>query len=268
MTIRTQLERRSRRASRLAVLACAFLFVSLGAVQAQKPDYKAVGKRLRAAVAAGELTGQQASMMLGTLKKSSAQGTPGAKRVKIYLARVKKELSAAVKAGKISKKDAARRYASAAERVKTRMAAGQKAQRASEGKKRKSSSDPAREYLANVRKKLGSAVRAGKMSREDAGKKYVEVERAVKKKMALAKNKGKRAKAEKKDVKTKRVRSGKARAQKRDSLRQVELDLGNIQKALRSGKLSSKNAELKMRDLRRRLAALERAGRQQGRRRR
>jgi len=266
------------------------LFVSLGAVQAQKPDFKAVGKRLRAAVAAGELTGQQARVMLGALEKAHAQHKRvpaqhkrGEARAKVYLTRVKKELIDAVKAGKISKADAAKRYASAAQRMKKRMAAGERAGKAAEGKKRKTSSDPAREYLAKIRRELGVAVRAGKMSREDAGKKYAAAERAVKKKMALAKNKAKHAKGKAKNeakhakgkrtdvrakkVRAKEVRAKKAHAPKRDSLRQVEIDLANIQKALKSGKLSTRDAELKMRDLRRRLSAFTRASRQQGRRR-
>lgn len=281
MFISSHRGRRSRRESGLVVLTCAFLFIFLGAVQAQNPNYKAVGKRLRAAVAAGELTGQQARVMLGALKKAAAQHKAPAKqksgeaRAKVYLTRVKKELIDAVKAGKISKADAAKRYASAAQQMKKRMAAGERAKKASEGKKRKTSADPAREYLAKVRMKLGVAVRAGKMSREDAGKKYAAAEKSVKKKMALAKNKAKaknkdkakRAKGKKADVRAKKVRVKKAHAPKRDSLRQVEIDLANIQKALKSGKLSTRDAELKMRDMRRRLAAIQRASRQQGRRR-
>lgn len=53
------------------VLVCAMIVLSLGIASAQ--DYDAVGKRLRAAVAAGELTPQQARAMMDTLRRTTQQ---------------------------------------------------------------------------------------------------------------------------------------------------------------------------------------------------
>jgi hypothetical protein len=93
----------------------------IGVTYAQ--DYEAVGKRLRAAVEAGELTGGQARVMLGALKKADGdKKDQGSDRAKAYLANVKKELVAAVEAGKISKEDAIKRYQGAEKAIKARMA--------------------------------------------------------------------------------------------------------------------------------------------------
>jgi len=105
------------------VLLCALVVLPLGIASAQ--DYEAVGKRLRAAVAAGELTGEQARAMLGALRKASAPGkVQGSDRAKAYLMKVKKELGEAVEAGRISREDAAKRYEAAEKGIRERMAAG------------------------------------------------------------------------------------------------------------------------------------------------
>ena len=103
------------------VLLCAMVVLPIGVTYAQ--DYEAVGKRLRAAVEAGELTGGQARVMLGALKKADGdKKDQGSDRAKAYLANVKKELGAAVEAGEISKEDAIKRYQGAEKAIKARMA--------------------------------------------------------------------------------------------------------------------------------------------------
>ena len=87
------------------VLLCAFVVLPYGVAYAQ--DYEAVGKRLKAAVEAGEITGEQARAMLGTLRK-----TGGTKKdqvsdgEKAYLMKVKEQLGALIEEGKISAHDA------------------------------------------------------------------------------------------------------------------------------------------------------------------
>ena len=96
--------------SQACVLLCAMVVLPLGVVYAQ--DYEAVGKRLRAAVEAGELTGGQARAMLGVLTESRRRQERAKIRPKrrAYLTKVKKELGAAVEAGEISKEDAVKKY--------------------------------------------------------------------------------------------------------------------------------------------------------------
>jgi hypothetical protein len=54
----------------------------------------------------------------------------------------------------------------------------------SSGDQRDHKPDPAREHLMKIRRELGAAVEAGKISREDAGKKFQTAEKAIRKKMA------------------------------------------------------------------------------------
>jgi len=56
--------------------------------------------------------------------------------------------------------------------------------------KKDQGSDRAKAYLMKVRKELGAAVEAGKISEEDAKKRYQGVERAIKERMADARAKG------------------------------------------------------------------------------
>ena len=107
----------SSRRLQACVLLCAVVVLPIGVTYAQ--DYEAVGKRLRAAVEAGELTGGQARAMLGALKKADGdRKDQGSDRAKAYLANVKKELGTAVEAGKISKEDAIKRYEGAEKAIR------------------------------------------------------------------------------------------------------------------------------------------------------
>ncbi len=233
---------------RTALLACACLLVPLTSLQAQKTDYAAVGRRLKAAVAAGELTGDQAIAMWGALRKTSNNKDQGSARAKVYLAKVKKELGALLQADRITKEQAAKRYADAVKAIQARMGSRSTGKRATSKKSKQP--DREREYLENVRKKLGQAVKSGKMSRREASKKFADVKKGLQKKKAASKR---RTKA-----------SGKKRTKaigkkKRDSLKQIEIDLGKIQRAIKTGRLSTRDAELKMRSMRKRMTALERS---------
>ena len=57
---------------RACILLCAAVVLPVGMTYAQ--DYDAVGTRLRAAVEAGELTGEQARAMLGALRETAGIG--------------------------------------------------------------------------------------------------------------------------------------------------------------------------------------------------
>ena len=68
MMISSRVDRRASWLLRAGIVCCAVLLLPLGFVQAQ--DYEAVAQRLKQAVKAGELDGQQAREMLRTLKES------------------------------------------------------------------------------------------------------------------------------------------------------------------------------------------------------
>lgn len=248
--------RSNSRGFQVCVLACVMTVLPLGVASAQ--DYDAVTKRLRAAVAAGELTGAQARTMLASLKKADSTkkqvARPGKKldpkkanhettwrklqamvkagkltekqalakmsaikreaasktktnvkaparrqaRVKkaqgaekqpdwaqAYLTKVKKELGAAVETGRISKEDAGKRFKAAQEAMKKRMAAAPRQARAKKVQGSDEKPDRTRAYLMRVRKELAATVAAGKLTREDAGKKYRAAEEGIKKRMEM-----------------------------------------------------------------------------------
>jgi len=137
------------------VLLCAVVVLPFGVACAQ--DYEAVGKRLRAAVAAGELTGEQAGAMLGTLRKiSGAEKDQKADRARQYLMKLRKELGVAVEAGKISREDAVKRLKGAEKAIRERMAAGRGAKRVT------------REDYGHAEAELRKLVAEGKISGEAA----------------------------------------------------------------------------------------------------
>jgi len=284
------------------VLLCAFVVLPLGLAYAQ--DYEAVGKRLRAAVEAGELTGEQARIMLGTLRKAGdakkEAATPDAKlvatweklqamvkagelteeqakakmaaikkeaaksdidtqleatweklqagvkagqlteqqaeatmaaikkrvakskqeaeKMREHLTKVREELETLFEAGKISREDLINRYEGALKAVRERMEAEQEETRANE----------TREYLMNLRKKIGAEVEAGKISEEDAKKRYEGAEKAI--------NEGKKMTAHLKKVKEEldaHVEAGKT--SREDATKRYEGALKEARKRMEAG---------------------------------
>ena len=185
----------------LTGLCVAMILGCAGIQTAFAQDYEAVGRRLRAAVAAGEITGQQARAMLGALKK-------GADKKDIDIDAIGKKIRAAVQAGEITKEEAKAKWAAIKKKgdgkkdididaigrkIRAAVAAGEMT--AEEGRakmatikkgteKKIDGGERAREYLRQVRKELGEAVEAGKISEEDAKKKFASAEKAVREKMA------------------------------------------------------------------------------------
>jgi len=161
--------RSSTRWLQTGILLCAMVVLPLGIASAQ--DYEAVGRRLREAVAAGELTGEQARAMLGALRKTGSAGqNQGSDRAKAYLMKVKKELGEAVEAGRISKEDAARRYEAAEKEIRERMAAG---------RQQHDETGIRREDYVRVEAEMDKAVAAGRVSREDARARLNAMRRAM-----------------------------------------------------------------------------------------
>ena len=269
--------RMSSRWLRACVLLCAMLVLPLGVAVAQ--DFKAVERRLGEGVAKGELTLKQADLMMGALKKATAEGKgrhdekrrkegPGMEarlhavgarlkaavkrgemsekearakwaainkgapergqsdraRVDAHLRETWGKLQAAVKAGKMSQEDALKKIGAIKREVFAKLKGA--------GDREHGKVDRAREYLMKVRKDLGAAVEAGKISKEDAAKKHQAAEKAVRERMAAGRG---------------RTRARQDQHQKPDRahhehLMRVRRDLGE---ALKAGKISKEDAAKK-----------------------
>jgi hypothetical protein len=208
------------------MLMLAVGLVPLSVAHAQKPDREAVGKRLRMAVRAGELTAEQAKAMMAVLEK-----TAGAKRggeARAYLAQLKKNLGAAIRSGKMTERQAAAKFNAAEKALKKKMAAGRGKEERGRAKKAQRP-DRGEAYLLKVRKELGAAVRAGKISQEDAAKKYRSAEEGLKKRMAAG-----------------RRQRGPQRITREDFARAA----AEIRKAVAAGRVSEKDARTRLEEMR------------------
>ena len=136
------------------VVAMSIGLLPLGVAYAQ--DVEAVGKRLRQAVAEGELTGEQARAMLETLRRSAAREGV-AQRIR--------EIEKAVTDGKMSREEGAR----AIEATKRAM------DEAGRGHGRGVS----REAIGTRIREIEAAVEAGKMSREEGARAIEATKRAM-----------------------------------------------------------------------------------------
>jgi beta-lactamase regulating signal transducer with metallopeptidase domain len=143
------------------VVLCALVVLPLGIASAQ--DYEAVAKRLKKSVKKGEITARQADLMMAALKKGAAKS----KGDTDYEAMVK-EIRAAVQAGKLTKEEGRAKLAA------IRREAARKNQDA----------ERATAYLMKVKKELGELVTAGKISKEDAAKRFKAAEKGIKERMA------------------------------------------------------------------------------------
>ncbi len=216
------------------VLLCAAVVLPLGMVYAQ--DYEAVGKRLKAAVQAGELTGQQARMMFGALKKAgSPKDNQPADQAQAYLMKVKQELGAAMEAGKISKEDAVKRFEAAEQAIKKKMAAGDKKHDAKQ---------ITREDFANATTKIRQAIADGKISEEEGRAKLIAM-----RKMLGAQMKGSDKKdGDKKDGDRKFTRKDYHDAE------------AKLKELVAAGKMTEEAAKKRLNGLRKRIAAQAKDG--------
>jgi len=248
-------KRSNSRWLRACVLLCAVIVLPFGMAFAQ--DYDAVGKRLRAAVRAGELTGEQARAMLGTLRKAD-----GTKKDTDYKA-IGKKIRAAVVAGEIT-----------AEEGRAKMEAIKK-----KDAEKRGDGDRTRAYLMKVRKELGEAIKAGKISEEDAKKRYAAAEKAIKKRTARARgDRGERritveeyrraearmrkmieeGKAQPEDVERRLIEMRKimgAQGERKREARDIDWDgiKRRIEGAVKSGKMTREEADAKYKEIRKRI---------------
>lgn len=139
---------------RLAIVAIASCVFPLGVVYAQ--DMEAIKRRLGGAIEAGELTPDQAEMMMEALRRPRQLSDRETMERRVM--QIKAELKEAVEAGKISKDDAEKKLDHARrEMLKPNDAHGDE-----EARERR---------VLRVKEELKEAVEAGKISKEDAEKK-------------------------------------------------------------------------------------------------
>ena len=347
MIVKGKMNRKNSRWLQACVLLCAVIVLPFGVAFAQ--DYEAVGKRLKAAVAAGELTGEQARAMLGALRKAD-----GAKKDIDYKA-IGNKIEAAVKSGKITEEEAKAKWAAikkkdadkkdtdidaigkkiraavqagkmTREEGRAKMAAMKKGAAKKEididaiakkiraavqagkitkeegrakmaaikkgiaakkkGEGEKPNAGKGREYLRKVRKELSEAVKAGKISEEDAKKKYAAAEKGVRERMAAGRgDRGERGitveeyklaeakmlkmikegKAKPEDVERRLIEMRKIMGAHGERKREArDIDWGGIKRriegAVKSGKMTREEADEKYKEIRKRIG--EERGRQ------
>jgi len=143
------------------VLLFAVVVLPLGIASAA--DYEAVGRRLRAAVAAGELTGEEAGVMLGALRKVDE-----AKDKKdIDYEAVGRRIRAAVAAGEMTEEQGRERLAAFRRRMEM-VEQGERSERRI-----------TREDYACAEAELDKAIAAGRISEEDAKARLNEMRRMM-----------------------------------------------------------------------------------------
>ncbi len=140
----------SSRWLRMCVLAYAVAVLPLGMASAQ--NYESVGKRLQKSVKRGEITQQQADAMVAVPKKETGRKDQETDKATARLMNLKRDLGAAVEAGKISQEDAGKKYQAAAKALKEKTAA-----------KSEGGTD-----LEAAWKRLQARVRAGELTKEQA----------------------------------------------------------------------------------------------------
>lgn len=161
--------------------------------KAKQPNAN-VGRRLRAAVQRGDMTAAEARMKLAELQKKTdkplaARSKAGKAKAAANKAAAKKKadqralrqryaqlqerIEIGVKEGKISREDGEKRLSAARERI----AAARKGAAKSNDKK----SDPRqlRQRYGEIQKRIEEAVKAGKLSREDAEKELIEIRKEM-----------------------------------------------------------------------------------------
>jgi len=143
---------------RAGVLFMALAVLPLGLAYAH--DTEAVGHRLRAAVKAGEISGEQAHIMMDALKRADRRGK-GAKQqiTRKEYERAEREISEAVKAGEISGRDA----------------------RIHLGRMRRMMAEPHEKHSdfnwPKIKKRIEGAVKRDKLTREEADAKYRDIKK-------------------------------------------------------------------------------------------
>jgi len=275
MIVSANTNRSNSRRWQFGVLLAALVILPLGLASAQ--DYEAVGKRLREAVAAGELTGEQARTMMGALRRAGAGKEKGADRAKAYLMRVRKELGEAVEAGEISEEDAVKRYKAAERRIRERMAARDRRRGArritveeykrAEAEMRKMIEDgkakpeDVERRLIEMRKMIGEPDKRDErhLNREDYGRIETELKKAVAEGRISSEDMRARLEGMRGEMAAQREhgRGDEGRRLSRDDWENIE---NRIESAVKSGEITREQADARYKAIRERMAQDARGG--------
>ena len=218
---------------RMLTIALAVCIFPVGLVYAQ--DYGAVQSRLVEAVKAGELSREQVAPMMEALKKNAKPKVVGSKEEanqERYNAGVKR-IEAAIKSGKISKVEGKNRLA---EMLKQMSPARNKGDAKSDRAEGGDMEVRKRRYMAGA-EEIEMAVEAGKISKRDAETKLIE----MRKKMFPSRSKG--------DAKSDRAEGGDMEVRKRRYMAGAE----EIEMAVEAGKMSKRDAETKLIEMRKKI---------------
>ena len=147
--------------TRIAIVAIAISVFPLGVVYAQ--DLEAIKRRLGGAIEAGELSPDQAELMMDALRRSR-QLTDKEVMERQFM-RIKEELKEAVKAGKVSEQDAENEL--------------NDVRREMQGPDERNDKEAMERRVMRIKEELNEAVEAGKISKEDAEKRLDNVRREM-----------------------------------------------------------------------------------------
>ena len=158
--------------------ALALLVVPTGFTFAQ--DYDAVIKRLKQAVAAKEITPEQAKQMVAALKIPRSKKLPvtkpatkkGVSSVKLDWEAIKNKIEGAVKAGKLTRQQADAKYLALKKKTNPKKAATKKAPQKPAIKK---DTSKAKLDWDAIKKRIEDAVKAGQITREQADTRYLDL---------------------------------------------------------------------------------------------
>ena len=171
-------------AMRLTILGLAFCLFPMGLVVAQ--DFGAIEKRLGGAVEAGEITLEQAFVMMEALRDSVAHERHDAREVKERFRRDVEKVQAAVEAGKLSEEDAERKLAEMKAKIAKESKELQKEARKRDLQLDQSliESDIERSQALKLRysryvDEIKKSLKDGKLSEEDAERKMMEIRKKI-----------------------------------------------------------------------------------------
>ncbi|MEC7565929.1 MAG: hypothetical protein VX738_09635 [Planctomycetota bacterium] len=194
----------------MSLCTLVLMIVPIGFSFAQ--DYEAVIERLKQAVDAKEISPEQAKAMIAVLKKSSIAKSPQAKtdakkvpakpggsakplpkkdasQTKLDWDAITKKIESAVKAGKLTREQADARYDALKKQADPKPAAKKAPAKPGSSAKPLPKKDVSQTKLDwdAIAKKIESAVKAGKLTREQADAKYDELKKQADSKPAVKK---------------------------------------------------------------------------------
>lgn len=205
---------------RMLTIVLAVCIFPVGLVYAQ--DYGAVQRRLIEAVKAGELSREQVAPMMEAMKKSKSEQSDEATSRERYAAGAKR-IEAAIESGRISKDDGEKRLAEMRKKMFPARDIGDAKSDRVDGDNMDQRES---RYMAGA-KRIEAAIKSGKISEVEGKNRLAE----MRKQMSPDRDKG--------DAKSDRAEGGDMEVRKRRYMAAAE----EIERAVEAGKMSKKEAE-------------------------